>query len=195
MAPQRTRQFPGRNGLTLVEVLLASVILALTASSVLTAMAAGHDASVKIAKYQQAHMLASNLMEEIKRFQNFENGDYAEDAINGKSKEDDKKCGAARDCFDDKSDFEGYTDGAGVALTGGNFVNYAGDAMPLFTTGRPIPPMHRVVSTYVNDLGGAIVDFDIEQPALEVHVVVYDRSFGAGAAEEIVRLRQIFISE
>ena len=68
MTPHRTRPYPERNGLTLVEVLLASVILALTASSILTAMVAGHDASVKVAKYQQAHMLASNLMEEIKRF-------------------------------------------------------------------------------------------------------------------------------
>jgi prepilin-type N-terminal cleavage/methylation domain-containing protein len=195
MAPHRAKQLTRQSGLTLVEVLLASVILALTASTVLTAMAAGHDASAKIAKHQQAHMLASNLMEEIKRFGNFENGDYAEDSLNGKSKEDDKKCAAARDCFDDKSDFGGYSDGAGVAAAGGNFVNHAGEALPLFTSGLPIPPMHRTVFTYANDLGGAIADFDIEQPALEVHVVVLDGSYGAGATEEIVRLRQIFISE
>ncbi len=186
MVPHRTKQFVERNGLTLVEVLLASVILALTASSILTAMVAGHDASVKVAKYQQAHMLASNLMEEIKRFQNFENGDYAEDSINGTSSEPGETCGAARNCFDDKTDFSGYEDGAGVAVTGNNFVDRAGNALSLFTSGIAAPAMHRAVEVFLNDLNGSIADFGAEQPFLEIHVVVYD-----GVAE-LVRLRQVF---
>ena len=175
-----------RNGLTLVEVLLASVILALTASSVLTAMVAGHDASAKIAKHQQAHMLASNLMEEIKRFGNFENGDYAEDSINGSSSEPGETCGAARNCFDDKTDFDGYQDGAGVAVTGNNFVDRAGNPLTLFTSGVAVPAIHRVAEVHLNDLDGSITDFGAEQPFLEIHVVVYD------AATELVRLRQVF---
>ncbi len=186
MVPPRTKQFVKRNGLTLVEVLLASVILALTASSILTAMVAGHGASVKVAKYQQAHMLASNLMEEIKRFQNFENGDYAEDSINGTSSEPGETCGAARNCFDDKTDFSGYQDGAGVAATGTNFVDRAGNPLSLFTSGIAAPAMYRTVEVFLNDLNGSIADFGAEQPFLEIHVVVYD-----GAAE-LVRLRQVF---
>ena len=76
-----------------MEVLLASVILALSASGILSAFAAGHQASAAVVKRQQAHILASNLMEEIKRFQNFENGDYAEDSINGVSSEPGETCG------------------------------------------------------------------------------------------------------
>ena len=186
MAPHQTRQVPKRSGLTLVEVLLASVILALTASSILTAMVAGHDASLKVAKYQQAHMLASNLMEEIKRFQNFENGDYAEDSINGTSSEPGENCAAARNCFDDKTDFAGYQDGVGVAITGTNFVDRAGNPLSLFTSGVAAPAMHREVEVFLNDLNGSIADFGAEQPFLEIHVVVYD-----GAAE-LVRLRQVF---
>ncbi len=186
MVPHRPRQIPTQDGLTLVEVLLASVILALTASSILTAMAAGHSASVKVAQHQQAHMLASNLMEEIKRFQNFENGDYAEDSINGSSSEPGETCGAARNCFDDKTDFTGYEDGAGVAVAGNNLVDRAGNPLSLFTSGVAAPAMHREVEVFLNDLNGSIADFDAEQPFLEIHVVVYD-----GAAE-LVRLRQVF---
>ncbi len=186
MAPHQTRQFPEQSGLTLVEVLLASVILALTASSILTAMVAGHDASVKVAKYQQAHMLASNLMEEIKRFQNFENGDYAEDSINGTSSEPGETCAPARNCFDDKTDFGGHKDGAGVAVTGNNFVDRAGNPLSLFTSGVAAPAMYREVEVFLNDLNGSIADFGAEQPFLEIHVVVY------GGAAELVRLRQVF---
>ncbi len=186
MAPHQNRHFPTRSGLTLVEVLLASVILALAASSVLTAMAAGHDASAKVAKHQQAHMLASNLMEEIKRFQNFENGDYAEDSINGVSSEPGETCGAARNCFDDKTDFAGYQDGAGVVATGNNLVDRAGNPLSLFTSGVAAPAIYRSVEVFLNDLNGNIADFGVEQPFLEIHVVVYD-----GAAE-LVRLRQVF---
>ena len=186
MAPHRTRHSPERNGLTLVEVLLASVILALAASSVLTAMAAGHDASAKVAKYQQAHMLASNLMEEIKRFQNFENGDYADDSINGTSSEPGESCGLARNCFDDKTDFTGYRDGAGAAVIGTDFVDRAGNPLLLFTSGIAAPAMYRTVEVVLNDLNGSITDFGVEQPFLEIHVVVYD------GATELVRLRQVF---
>ncbi len=186
MAPHQPRQFSNQTGLTLVEVLLASVILALTASSVLTAMAAGHDASAKVAKHQQAHMLASNLMEEIKRFQNFENGDYAEDSINGASSEPGETCGAARNCFDDKTDFTNYKDGAGVVVTGNNFVDRAGNPLLLFTSGIAAPAMYRTVEVVLNDLNGSITDFGVEQPFLEIHVVVYD------GATELVRLRQVF---
>ena len=186
MAPHHTRQFQKPTGLTLVEVLLASVVLALSASSILTAMLAGHDASMKVTKFQQAHMLASNLMEEIKRFQNFENGDYAEDSINGSSSEPGETCGAARNCFDDKTDFAGYQDGAGVAATGNNLVDRAGNPLSLFTSGLAAPAIHRAVEVFVNDLNGSITDFGAEQPFVEVHVVVND-----GTAE-IVRLRQVF---
>ena len=180
-----------RPGLTLVEVLLASVILAITASAILTAVVAGHDASAKLAGFQQAHMLASNLMEEIKRFQNFENGDYAQDTINGSSSESGESCSPARNCFDDKTDFAGYEDGAGVVAAGNVFRDYAGNVIPLFTSGVAAPVMFRKVQAFVNDLGGAITDFAVEEPMLEIHVVVYSGSAGGGG-NELVRLRQVF---
>lgn len=192
MAPHQTRQFPKQNGLTLVEVLLASVILALTASSILTAMVAGHDASMKVAKYQQAHMLASNLMEEIKRFGNFENGDYWEDTINGSSSESGESCSPARDCFDDKTDFAGYADGDGVAAAGQVFLDYAGNSVALFDGGSTGSGMYRSVDVLLNDLNGSITDFTAEQPYLEVHVTVYDGPLGSGSTLELVRLRRVF---
>lgn len=190
-APQQPNRPDRTSGLTLVEVLLASVILAISASSILTAMAAGHEASTKVAKRQQAHMLAGNLMEEIKRFQNFESGDYWQDSINGSSVESGESCTPARNCFDDKTDFAGYTDGAGVAAAGNVFRDHAGNIVPLFTTGSTAPAMYRSVDAFVNDLDGAIADFNVEPPFLEVHVVVYDGAAG-GSAPEIVRLRQVF---
>ncbi len=191
MLQNQTISSTAPRGLTLVEVLLATVILAFAASSILTAIVAGHDASAKLVKLQQAHMLAGNLMEEIKRFQNFENGDYGQDTINWSSSESGESCSPARNCFDDKTDLAGYADGAGVAEAGNVFRDHAGNVLPLFTSGVATPVMFRSVQVFVNDLDGAITDFNAEEPMLEVHVVVYNGSAG-GSASELIRLRQVF---
>ena len=93
---------------------------------------------------------------------------------------------SARNCFDDKTDFTNYKDGAGVVVTGNNFVDRAGNPLLLFTSGIAAPAMYRTVEVVLNDLNGSIADFGVEQPFLEIHVVVYD------GATELVRLRQVF---
>ena len=175
-----------------MEVLLASVILALTASGILSAFASGHQASAAVVKLQQAHILASNLMEEIKRFGNFENGNYWEDTINGSSSESGESCSPARDCFDDKTDFAGYADGDGIAAAGQVFLDYAGNGVALFAGSASATGMYRSVDVLLNDLDGSITDFTVEQPYLEVHVTVYDGPFGSGGTRELFRLRRVF---
>ncbi len=51
--------------------------------------------------------------------------------------------------------------------------------------------MYRSVGVFVNDLDGAIADFNAEPPFLEIHVVVYDGAAG-GSAPELIHLRQVF---
>lgn len=178
-------------GLTLVEVLLASVILAISASGILAAFAAGHQASFSVNKRQQAFMLAANMMEEIKRLDNFEGGDYQLDAISGAPAESGESCSPARDCFDDKTDFSGYADGSGIAAAGNSFVDVSGNPIDLGTPNTTPPLMYRTVEVLLNDLNGDIADFNAEAPFLEVHVVVYEGAFGSGKPE-IIRLRQVF---
>lgn len=179
------------SGLTLVEVLLASVILAISASGILTAFAAGHEASSSVNKRQQAFMLAANMMEEIKRLDNYEGGDYQLDEISGAGAEAGESCSPARNCFDDKTDFSGYADGSGIAATGNAFVDFAGNPIDLGTPNTTPPLMYRTVEVFLNDLNGSIADFNVEAPFLEVHVVVYEGAFGSGKPE-MIRLRQVF---
>lgn len=201
-----------QRGLSLVEVLLAGVVLTVSAASIMTALTAGTQISEEGSKYQQAVMLAGNLMQEIKRLPNFENGDYAADDLSGGAHaepylESGETSAIARNNFaDDKTDFHGWLDGPPIAANGSAFVDAAGSPIPLFdqraenltnavglpafVPGGRVPSMFREVLVYANDLNGA-TDSANGEWALEVHVIVYEGVPG-NEQRELVHLAEIF---
>jgi type II secretory pathway pseudopilin PulG len=201
-----------RRGLSLVEVLIAGVVLTVSAASIMTALSAGTQVSEAGSKIQQAVMLAGNLMQEIKRLPNFEDGDYAADDLGGGAHaepylESGETSSAVRNNFaDDKTDFHGWLDGPPIAANGSAFVDAAGSPIPLFdqraenltnavglpafVPGGRVPSMFREVLVYENDLNGA-TDTANGEWALEVHIIVYEGVPG-NEKRELVHLAEIF---
>ncbi|MCG3137904.1 MAG: hypothetical protein HJJLKODD_01759 [Phycisphaerae bacterium] len=123
-------------GVTLIEVLVASAILAISAVSIMDAFAAATKTSTVTAMRQQAQMLAGNLLEEIRNVPNFDpdclsagkcgnansQSALAEDQISKSASPVFLETGeqglgrlnsTGRVQFDDKTDYAMYMDGPG----------------------------------------------------------------------------------
>lgn len=172
-----------RRGILLVEVLVALTILVISAAGIFVAFVSGAQITYKVRDEQIASMLANNLLEEIGRLPNFEHGRFSSDAFAGGGVSETGEAVAGpgdhaprnRSAMDDKTDYHGVIDGAGV-LSDGSFRSVSGTQLRLGTNGQPFSGMHRRAKVTSTNLSGQWTG----DPALRVEVEVYDGPYEPG---------------